>query len=826
MLLFFRMGDFYELFYEDARKAARLLDITLTRRGKSAGEPIPMAGVPYHAVDSYLAKLVRAGESVAVCEQIGDPALAKGPVEREIVRIITPGTLTDEALLEEHTDNLLVSIHTGDGLFGLAVLELSRGDFTVMQVDEFDSLHSELNRLKPAEILLPEGSRLQAELENGFRGITIRPAWQFELQQATGNIRDQYGLHDLSGLGFADIPTVISAAGALLQYLEETQRTSLIHLKPIKLEFTDDCIILDSISRRNLELECNLSGNRDYSLLKIMDTTATNMGSRLLRRWLNRPIRDQDTLRLRHDAVNCLLSDRNYILIQETLRNISDLERILTRIGMKSARPRDLVQLRSSLEVIPELKQALEELDSPQLLTLSASIRTPPGLYEYLCSALVDSPPVTIRDGGVIADGFDNGLDELRDPGKRAGKFLLELETRERARTGINNLKVAFNRVHGYYIEISRIHSESVPVDYHRKQTLKSTERFITQELKNFENRVLGAQSRALAREKELYQEILERICTHLVVLQSCAAAIAEIDVLAAFSERAVTLDLNPPAFSDAGGITIIAGRHPVVEQCQTEPFIANDLELRENRRMLIITGPNMGGKSTYMRQTALIAILAHIGSFVPAQKAEFGPLDRIFTRIGATDDLVGGQSTFMVEMSETANILNNATTDSLVLMDEIGRGTSTLDGLALAWSCAAYLASKIGAYTLFATHFFELTSLPEHVQHTENVHLDVIEHGDKIIFMHSVKDGPANRSYGLHVAQLAGIPEIIIEQAKSRLSSMEGKQLPVKSTPPQDDMFRQLDPLEKELQEVSLDETTPKQALDILFRLQSMLNR
>lgn len=826
MLLFFRMGDFYELFYEDARKAARLLDITLTTRGKSAGEPIPMAGVPFHAVDSYLARLVRMGESIAICEQIGDPNLARGPVERKVVRIVTPGTITDEALLDERTDNILASVYSTDREYGLAWLELSSGRFTAMQLDDYDSLFSELKRLQPAEILLREGCREQAELDRHFKGITPRPPWHYEAQAATTLIIAQYGLHDLSGFGIARLPFLISAAGALLQYLQETQRTGLIHLQPIKVDQSCDSIILDAISRRNLELECDLSGNREHSLLAIMNTTATSMGSRLLRRWLNRPIRDQATLRYRHDAVNTMLLERNYIATQEILRQIGDLERILARVAMSTARPRDLMQLRTTLSVLPQLQQLSSKLGSPHLQTLAAAICTCPQLLRYLEQALVDTPPVTIRDGGVIADGFDLQLDELRHLSKGAGEYLLELESREKSRTGINNLKVAYNRVHGYYIEISRQHSDRVPAEYHRRQTLKSTERFITEELKKFEDKVLSAQSKALTREKELYQAVLETVCQDLVKLQACAAAVAEIDVLTAFAERADNLDLNPPAFSNNPGINIVGGRHPVVEQYQTGSFIPNDLVLNNERRMLIITGPNMGGKSTYMRQTALITILAHCGSFVPAQTAVFGPIDRIFTRIGAADDLAGGQSTFMVEMTETANILNNATRSSLVLMDEIGRGTGTDDGLALAWCCAAYLAAEIGAYTLFATHFFELTSLPDNVSHAENVHLDVIEHGDKIVFMHTVKDGPADRSYGLHVAQLAGVPKVIIEQAKSRMRELEQRIFSGQPNQSQGDMFRQQDGILRELSSINLDEISPKQALEILYDLQSRIEQ
>ncbi|MFQ5658857.1 MAG: DNA mismatch repair protein MutS [Gammaproteobacteria bacterium] len=825
MLLFFRMGDFYELFYEDARKAARLLDIALTTRGKSAGEPIPMAGVPFHAVDNYLSKLVRLGESVAICEQIGDPALSRGPVERDIVRIVTPGTITDEALLEERSDNLLAAVHATKGGYGLAALELASGRFSLMQLDQATNLESELKRLNPAEILLSEDSGLRPVLEKSYRRITLRPPWHFDLKAAVDLMKHQYAVHDLSGFGCETMPLAVSAAGGLLHYARETQRTSLIHLQPVRIEHLDDCIILDAISRRNLELEHDLSGNKDHSLFRVMDTTATPMGSRLLRRWLNRPIRDRQILRLRHHAVSDLLSNRSYLEVQESLRAVSDLERVLTRVALNSARPRDLIQLRSTLGELPGLNELLAQRDSPRLQTLRESVTPFPELCQYLGQALTNAPPVTIRDGGVIADGFDRTLDDLRKLSSDAGEFLLALESREKLRTGIGNLKVGYNRVHGYYIEISRQYSASVPGDYQRRQTLKASERFITEELKAFEDRTLSARGKALAREKELYEAVLARICEELAPLQRCAAAMAEIDALAAFAERADCLDFNQPEFSDEPGIRIQAGRHAVVELSQTGPFIANDLELNDDRSLLIITGPNMGGKSTYMRQTALMTVLAHIGSFIPAKQAVFGPIDRIFTRIGAADDLAGGQSTFMVEMTETANILNNASRHSLVLMDEIGRGTSTLDGLALAWACAACLASEIRAYTLFATHYFELTALPEQLENAANVHLDAVEHGDKIIFMHDLKEGPANRSYGLHVAQLAGVPDRLIEQAKRRLQNIETHPMPVSRQQPQNDMFAQQHPLFQAMEHIHPDELTPRQALEVLYKLRGLMD-
>ena len=645
MLLFFRMGDFYELFYDDARKAARLLDIALTTRGKSAGEPIPMAGVPYHAVDSYLAKLVRMGESVAICEQIGDPALSKGPVERQITGIITPGTLTEEALLDERRENLLACVHDQqDEGFGVAVLELSSGRFTVLNCDDRDMLMSELKRLQPAEILLPENSPLAGILNRDYAGLTSRPPWHFDFHGAAELIKEQYGVVNLNGFGMENMHGAVCAAGCLLQYCRETQRSPLSHLQPVRVEHRDDSIILDAISRRNLELESDLSGNRDYSLVRIMDTSVTAMGSRLLYRWLNRPIRDHETLRLRLDAVSSMLPERHYPALRESLRSICDMERILTRVSLRSARPRDLVQLRNTLGALPLVAESLASIDSPLLQTLQQSIHLCPDLHAYLSLALTGSPPLLLRDGGVIADGFDEELDELRRMGSDAGEFLNDLEARERERTGIANLKVGYNRVHGYFIEISRLYSDEVPPDYHRRQTLKMGERFVTAELKAFEEKALSARSRALHREKELYDSVLDRICTDLVPLQSSATAIAEIDVLGTFAERAESLDLNRPDFDPQQGIIIRDGRHLIVEQNQSCAFIANDLEMGTNRSMLIITGPNMGGKSTYMRQTALITILAHIGSFVPARRARFGPIDRIFTRIGASDNLAAGQ--------------------------------------------------------------------------------------------------------------------------------------------------------------------------------------
>ena len=823
ILLLFRMGDFYELFFEDARKAARLLDITLTSRGRSDNQAIPMAGVPYHAVDSYLAKLIRQGESVAICEQIGDPALAKGPVERKVTRVVTPGTVTDELLLEEKTDNLLVCIHVLADEYGIASLNLADGRFILGQTPDSASLQDELARLQPAELLICAGNGLDDNPEISCNSVVCRDAWHFDLSTAANVVKQQYQVTGLEGLGCAGLPAATAAAGALLQYVNETQSTALLHLQPIKVEYRSDSIILDAVTRRNLELEQDLSGRKANSLLGVLDTTATTMGSRLLKRWLNRPLRDQQILRLRHDAVNHLSAGKTYADIHESLKHVNDLERILARVALKSARPRDLTQLHKSLLRLPELKSTLADVNSPRLNELNDLIQVFPGLKAFLGNALAETPAASIRDGGVIADGFDTGLDQLRQLGRDAGTFLNSLEEREREHTGIPTLKVGFNRVHGYYIEVSRVHSEAVPEQYHRRQTLKSTERFITAELKDFEDKVLSAKERALAREKVLYEQVLERICTDLAGLQTTAAALSETDVLACFAERADLLDYCQPEFVETPGLDIRAGRHAVIERLRTTPFIANDIRLDEATRMLLITGPNMGGKSTYMRQAALITLLAHIGSFVPADKAVLGPVDRIFTRIGAVDDITSGKSTFMAEMVETATILNNATGRSLVLIDEIGRGTSTYDGLALAWACAVYLANKIRAFTLFATHYFELTSLPEIMDTVQNAHLDAIKHNNEIVFLYTVKPGATNRSYGIQVAQLAGIPRAVINQANHQLNIMEKNTVDLLPDIPQQDLFQQPDELREVLNEVDPDAVTPKQALEILYRLREL---
>jgi DNA mismatch repair protein MutS len=826
MLLFYRMGDFYELFYQDAEKAARLLDITLTKRGQSAGQPIPMAGVPYHAAEGYLAKLVRLGESVAICEQIGDPATSKGPVERKIVRIVTPGTVTDEALLEERRDNLLAALHQDAKGFGLAHLDLASGRFQVQQLGTREALASELERLRPAELLVGEDQPLAAAL-NGWRGITRRPAWHFDLDTAERLLSRQFGTRDLGGFGCADQPLAVAAAGCLLQYVQDTQHSALPHIRGLSLERREDSIVIDAATRRNLELDHSLSGQPRHTLAGIMDRTVTAMGGRMLRRWINRPLRDLQTVRQRHAAIGELLAQDAFPDLREVLRGIGDVERILARVALKSARPRDLAVLRDSLGLLPRIQELLGGLDSPLLSELAQQARPHPETHELLSRAIIENPPVLIRDGGVLARGYDEQLDQLRGLSENAAQFLLDLEQRERERSGLNNLKVSYNRVHGYYIEVSRSQSERVPEDYVRRQTLKGAERFITPELKRFEDQVLSARERSLAREKVLYDELLETLGQDIPALQSSAEALATLDVVGNLAERAQTLNLSCPELSENPGVNIRDGRHPVVEQVTEGDFVANDVRLDEQRRILIITGPNMGGKSTYMRQTALVVLLAYAGSYVPAAAALLGPIDRIFSRIGASDDLAGGRSTFMVEMEETANILHNASDNSLVLMDEIGRGTSTFDGLSLAWASAVELATRIRAFTLFATHYFELTTLPEEYPAIANVHLDAVEHGDSIVFLHAVREGPANQSYGLQVAALAGVPRPVIDQARRRLRELENsahrhtmQQASQLSLFPDEPEHPALDALE----ELDPDNLSPREALDALYRLKALL--
>ncbi|UZD67138.1 DNA mismatch repair protein MutS [Marinobacter sp. AN1] len=840
-LLFYRMGDFYELFYEDARKAAELIDITLTARGQSGGSPIPMAGVPYHAAENYIARLVRAGQSIAICEQVGDPATAKGPVERKVVRIITPGTLSDEAFLEDRRDNLLLAIHHSRGGFGIATLDISSGRFAVSEISGVDALQEEIQRLSPAEVLISEDFPYQDVLE-GLSGVRRQGPWLFEGDTAHRLLTQQLQVRDLTGFGCEDLTLAICAAGCLLQYARETQRTALPHIRKLTRERREDAVVLDATSRRNLEIDTNLLGGHQHTLAWVMDRTATAMGARQLRRWLNRPLRDADQVRQRQHAVAALLDGFHYEPVHDLLKRVGDIERILARVALRSARPRDLARLRDAFSALPDLQQALTPVNSHHVVRLATSISDYPELSDLLERAVIDNPPVVIRDGGVIREGYDEELDELRNISENAGQYLLDVETRERERTGISTLKVGYNRVHGYYIEISRAQSDQAPVDYIRRQTLKNAERFITPELKEFEDKALSAKSRALAREKGLYDELLERLAEQLPQLQDSAQALAELDVLVNFAERATSLRLIAPEFRAEPGLDVEAGRHPVVEQLLDEPFVPNNVLMDEQRRMLVITGPNMGGKSTYMRQTALIALLAYCGSFVPADRAILGPVDRIFTRMGSSDDIAGGRSTFMVEMTETANILHNATAHSLVLMDEVGRGTSTFDGLSLAWATAEHLARVIGCYTLFATHYFELTQLADQLEHAVNVHLTATEHEDSIVFLHTVHDGPASQSYGLQVAQLAGVPHSVIQHARQQLKRLEGESsgtvslaaIPATSKvqPPsapevfQGDMFASLEPsaVERALEALDPDDLTPRQALEQLYELRRML--
>ena len=786
-------------FYDDAKKAAHLLDITLTARGQSGGEPIPMAGIPYHAAEGYLAKLIRLRQSVAIAEQIGDPATSKGPVERQVVRILTPGTVSDEALLDERQDNLLTAITRQDDKFGLAFLDISSGLFTVLEVSGEEALLSEVERLNPAELLLNDNfSWSEALLQRS--GSSKRPPWDFDRETAVEQLTRQFQTKSLDGFGCAHLTLAIEAAGCLLQYAKETQRTALPHIRALSQENRDESVVLDAASRKNLELTVNMNGGREHTLASVVDRTATAMGSRLIGRWINRPLRNLAKLQARQNAIAAIKHGFHFDDVHQILKGIGDIERILARVALKSARPRDLARLRDALHLLPELQTTLATIDSQTVHQLSQSISEHPELASHLQKAVIENPPVVIRDGGVIAEGFDAELDELRSISENAGDYLVQLELRERERTGLASLKVGYNRVHGYYIELSRRESDDAPVDYIRRQTLKNTERFITPELKEFEDKALSSKSRALAREKALYDELLNTLVSSLGPLQECAMGLAELDVLNNLAERAESLNLCQPELSQTPGIDIIEGRHPVVEQVLDEPFVANNTAFNIQRRMLVITGPNMGGKSTYMRQTALIVLLAHIGSFVPASQAKIGLVDRIFTRIGSSDDLAGGRSTFMVEMTETANILHNATEHSLVLMDEIGRGTSTFDGLSLAWACARYLAESVRAFTLFATHYFELTHLPEECDTVVNVHLNATEHEDRIVFLHAVQDGPASQSYGLQVAQLAGVPRHVIVQARQKLNSLEDeasttvKTQPVKAAQPattfQSDMF------------------------------------
>ncbi|CRZ45662.1 DNA mismatch repair protein MutS [Vibrio cholerae] len=831
ILLFYRMGDFYELFYDDAKRASELLDISLTKRGASAGEPIPMAGVPFHAVEGYLAKLVQMGESVAICEQIGDPATSKGPVERKVVRIVTPGTVTDEALLSERVDNLIAAIYHHNGRFGYATMDITSGRFQLSEPQTEEEMAAELQRTSPRELLFPEDFS-PVHLMASRQGNRRRPIWEFELDTAKQQLNQQFGTRDLVGFGVEQAKLGLCAAGCLIQYVKDTQRTALPHIRSLTWDRQDQSVILDAATRRNLELTHNLAGGTDNTLAEVLDHCATPMGSRMLKRWIHQPMRDNATLNQRLDAITELKETALYGELHPVLKQIGDIERILARLALRSARPRDLARLRHAMQQLPELHSVMSELKQPHLTELRTHAEPMDELCDLLERAIKENPPVVIRDGGVIADGYSAELDEWRDLANGATEFLERLEAEERDRHGIDTLKVGYNNVHGFYIQVSRGQSHLVPPHYVRRQTLKNAERYIIEELKQHEDKVLNSKSRALALEKQLWEELFDLLMPHLEQLQQLAASVAQLDVLQNLAERAENLEYCRPTLVQEAGIHIQGGRHPVVERVMNEPFIANPIELNPQRRMLIITGPNMGGKSTYMRQTALIALMAHIGSYVPAESASIGPLDRIFTRIGASDDLASGRSTFMVEMTETANILHNATRNSLVLMDEIGRGTSTYDGLSLAWASAEWLAKEIGAMTLFATHYFELTELPNVLPHLANVHLDAVEHGDGIAFMHAVQEGAASKSYGLAVAGLAGVPKPVIKNARAKLQQLEllSSQPAETRKPSRVDIANQLSlipepsAVEQALAGVDPDQLTPRQALDMLYQLKKLL--
>ncbi|MDA8381617.1 MAG: DNA mismatch repair protein MutS [Betaproteobacteria bacterium] len=831
MLVFYRMGDFYELFYRDAEEAARLLDLTLTQRGASGGQPIKMAGVPHHACEQYLARLLRLGKSVAICEQIGDPALSKGPVERRVTRIITPGTLTDAGLLEDRRDSLLAALFPAGERVGLAWLNLASGRFSALETSP-SRLASELERVRPAELLVPEGFQHVglASFKSALKPLAL---WQFDPDTTHDALCTQFKVLSLDGFGVAKGGSVTCAAGALIGYVQHTQRAALVHISGLAVERTGAYVSMDSATRRNLEISETLRGEPSPTLLSLLDTTATSMGSRCLRHWLHHPLTDRAALQDRLEAIDGLCAQTDacppWRTLHEVLRGCADVERITARVALGTARPRDLSGLRDTLKTLPSLVDTIAPLPATRLQALSLRLTRDEALLEALERALKPEPNSMLRDGGVIREGYDAELDELRAIHENCGDFLLSLEAAERGRSGIAALKVEYNRVHGFYIEVPRSQAEKVPDDYRRRQTLKNAERFITPELKAFEDKALSAAERALARERQLYEALLALLAPHVLRLQDIAAALAEADVLASLAERAQTLGLVAPEYAEEPVLDIREGRHPVVET-QVDTFVANDTVLGRARRMLLITGPNMGGKSTYMRQTALITLLACCGSYVPAKSARVGPIDQIFTRIGASDDLAGGRSTFMVEMTETANILHNATDKSLVLLDEIGRGTSTFDGLALAYACARALAERNRAFALFATHYFELTRLAEELRAVANVHLDAVEHRDRIVFLHSVQEGPASQSYGLQVAALAGVPPAVIQAARRRLVQLEQQSI---ETSRQGDLFTAQatapppapdDAVARRLKAIEPDSLTPRAALDLIYELRALL--
>ncbi|WP_414652986.1 DNA mismatch repair protein MutS [Ideonella sp.] len=828
-LLFYRMGDFYELFYDDARKAHRLLDITLTTRGQSAGQPVTMAGVPVHSVEGYLARLLKLGESVAVAEQVGDVATAKGPVDRKVVRVVTPGTVTDSELLNDRADTLLLAVTRQRQTWGLAWLGLASGQLGVTECVERE-LPGWLARLAPAELLLDRENDAHPALQACRGARTARPSWQFDSALGLRKLCEQLNVGSLAGFNAQALGTAHAAAAALLSYAEHTQGRALAHVQTLTVERCSELLELPPATHRNLELTETLRGEAAPTLLSLIDTCRTGMGSRALRQWMTYPLRDRALASGRHAAIEQMLAD-GIDRLRDALRGISDVERITSRVALRQVRPRELSGLRQTLAQLPALRE-LAPRGTALLDALHADLSPDPAVGQLLARAVAEEPAVLLRDGGVIATGFDAELDELRAIGQNCDAFLLELETRERARTGITNLRVQFNRVHGFYIEVTSSGLDRVPLDYQRRQTLKNAERFITPELKTFEDKALSAQDRALAREKWLFEQLLDQLQHWLQPLAALGRALASLDALAALAERATTLDWCRPEFVSHPCLDVEGGRHPVVQARLAETgagdFIANDCRLDARTKLQIITGPNMGGKSTYMRQVALIVLLAAMGSYVPARRCRLGPIDAIHTRIGAADDLANAQSTFMMEMTEAAAIVHGATEHSLVLMDEIGRGTSTFDGLALASAIATQLHDRNKSFTLFATHYFELTEFPRKHERALNLHVSAVESGDDIVFLHAIEPGPASRSYGVQVARLAGMPPALVRQARHTLEALETQS---RAGDPQVDLFaapaaapvREASAVEQAMAAINPDAMSPKEALDALYRLKQL---
>jgi DNA mismatch repair protein MutS len=831
-LVFYRMGDFYELFFDDARKANRLLDITLTSRGQSAGEPVMMAGVPVHSVESYLAKLIRIGEAVAICEQVGDVATAKGPVERKVVRVVTPGTVTDTELLADKSDALLLAAAKVGKSWGLAWLALTGGELGLTECSEAE-LGTWLARLAPAEVLV-DRDNVPAALVQARTTLTQRPAWQFDAALGLRKLCEQLGVASLAGFNAQNLHAAHAAGAALLSFAEHTQGQALAHVRRLSVERASDLLDLPPTTHRNLELTQTLRGEDAPTLLSLLDSCRSGMGSRALRHWLTHPFRERRVATQRLDAIDALQAARVDAL-RDALRGVSDVERITARVALRQVRPRELTGLRATLQALPALRAQVPIGEATLLDLLAEALDPPHEIVVALVRTIADEPAVLLRDGGVIASGFDTTLDELRGIGQNCDAFLLELEARERARTGIANLRVQYNKVHGFYIEVTQGQASKVPPNYLRRQTLKNAERFITPELKAFEDKALSAQDRALAREKLLYEQLIDTLQLHLEPLAALARALASLDALAALGERATTLNWCRPEFVREPCIGIDAGRHPVVEARLMESgaghFMANDCRLDAAQKMLVITGPNMGGKSTFMRQVALIALLAAMGSFVPARACRLGPIDAIHTRIGAADDLANAQSTFMLEMTEAAAIVHGATEHSLVLMDEIGRGTSTFDGLALASAIASHLVERTRAFTLFATHYFELTELPAKHDRAVNMHVSAVESGDNIVFLHELQPGPASRSYGVQVARLAGMPASLVRQARATLEALEAQKHSVQA---QIDLFavppepREPEPsrLDAAVAALDPDMLSPKEALSALYELKNLLRK